>query len=63
MTPHSYSLEVQIAEVQAEIATRQKVYGRLVVTGKMKPSQAEYKIAVMAAVLATLEELLAERGP
>lgn len=48
------SLISQIAEVQNEIEQRGKVYGRLVSKGKMRQSEADYKINLMKNVAETL---------
>ena len=53
----TFSLASQIAEVDAEIRKRREVYDRLVNLGKMKPSQAQFKIAAMEAVRDTLRKL------
>jgi len=57
-----FSLETQIAEVNAEIKKRRDVYTRLVNTGRMTAAQMEYKIDCMLAVRASLVDLLAERA-
>jgi hypothetical protein len=48
------SLISQIAEVQTEIEQRRRVYGRLVSQGKMRQSEADYKIGIMKNVAQTL---------
>lgn len=51
------TIEDQIACVRREIAMRRRVYPRWVENGKMKQSQSDREIAVMEAVLTTLEYL------
>ena len=46
----------QEKEVQREIAMRKKVYPGLVAKGKMTETEAAQRIAVMEAVLQTLQE-------
>jgi hypothetical protein len=57
----TFSLEVQIAEVEEEVRKRRKLYTRLVDKGDMRPAVADYKIAAMLAVRDTLTELLKQR--
>jgi hypothetical protein len=38
------------AEAQREIGQRLRVYGNLVISGKMKQAEADHKIALMAAI-------------
>ena len=47
----------QIACVRREIAMRRRVYPRWIESGKMTQAKADREIAVMEAVLATLEKL------
>ena len=49
------SLSQQIDEVKRELGERDRVYKRLVATHKMRESVADYQVARMRAVLATLE--------
>lgn len=49
-------LAAQVKEVQREIALRRRVYPRLVEGGRMTQAAANRQIAVMEAVLFTLEE-------
>jgi hypothetical protein len=51
------SLAQQIEECEREIALRNGVYPRMVSSGKMRQSIADYHMARMKAVLATLEWL------
>lgn len=51
------TIEDQIACVRREIGMRKRVYPRWVENGKMKINQADREIAVMEAVLKTLEYL------
>ena len=48
------SLSQQIEEVEREIALRKNVYPRMVSSGKMRQSIADYHLARIEAVLATL---------
>lgn len=57
----TFSLEVQIAEVEQEVRKRRTVYSRLVDKGDMRPAVADYKIAAMLAVRDTLAELRQQR--
>lgn len=50
------SMTEQQKEIEREITMRKKVYPGLVVKGKMKPDEANRRIAVMEAVLQTLQE-------
>jgi hypothetical protein len=49
-------LPAQIACVKREIAMRLRVYPKFILSGKMKPADADREIATMQAVLATLVE-------
>lgn len=49
------TLAEQVACVRREIAMRERVYPRQVGAGKMKQAAADREIAVMRAVLATVE--------
>ena len=51
------SLNEQIDEVVRELAQRSTVYPRLVQTGKMRESIADYQVERMTAVLNTLRWL------
>lgn len=51
------TIEDQIVCVRREIGMRKRVYPRWVENGKMKMDQADREIAVMEAVLTTLEYL------
>lgn len=51
------TIEDQIVCVRREIGMRKRVYPRWVENGKMKMDQADREIAVMEAVLKTLEYL------
>lgn len=53
--PASVSLQRQIQAVEREIAMRRRVYARRVEQRAMRPQQADEEIAVMEAVLATLQ--------
>ena len=50
----SFSLHQQIEEVEREIKLRKEVYPRLVINAKMRQSIADFHLARMEAVLATL---------
>ncbi len=52
-----YSVKQQIQVVEWEIKRRQKVYQRLVASGKMRQVEADYQIGVMKAVLVTLNSM------
>jgi hypothetical protein len=56
------TLAAQIAEVEREIRMRHKVYPGQVRQGRMTPREAEKKIDVMEAVLATLRDLEGGEG-
>ena len=49
------TLDEQIAEVRREIALRARVYPRFVQSGKLTQAKADRSMAVMGAVLKTLE--------
>lgn len=49
-----HSIATQIAEVEAEIAMRRKVYPNQVARRAMREGEAELKIAIMGSVRATL---------
>ena len=51
------SLSLQINEVKRELLARRDVYARLVASGKMRQSVADYQTMHMRAVLDTLEWL------
>lgn len=51
-------LTAQIAEVERELGMRQSVYARRVSEKKMSQTDADKKIDLMRAVLATLQQLL-----
>lgn len=57
------SLPEQIAEVRREIGLREHLYPRWVVAGKLSQAKADRGLATMRAVLATLEQVDAERRP
>jgi len=48
----------QIAEVKREIALRERVYPKWVEAGRLKQDKADRQLAIMRAVLATLESTL-----
>lgn len=56
------SIGAQIAEVHREIEQRKRVYVRLIDQGKMTSTEAERRMTIMAAVLATLEEVRDQRN-
>ena len=61
----TFTIGQQIDIVRREIAKRREVYGRLVSRGTMRQSIADYEIAGMQAVLATLklaEEAMAAKA-
>ncbi|BBF92380.1 hypothetical protein [Blastochloris tepida] len=49
-----FSLDQQIDEIRRELAQRADVYPRMVASGKVRQSVAEFQIARLEAVLATL---------
>jgi hypothetical protein len=49
------SINEQIDEVKRELAQRERVYARLVASGKLRQSIADYQTTRMRAVLETLE--------
>lgn len=53
--PEQVSIERQIKCVQRELKLRRRVYPNRIETGRMSPAYAMEEIAVMRAVLATLE--------
>jgi hypothetical protein len=53
----SLGVGAQIACVKREIAMRERVYPTLIAKGRMKAGDAEYELAAMRAVLATIEGL------
>mgnify|MGYP000651598192 CR=1 FL=1 len=55
--PQQVSLDRQIDGVKREIAMRQRAYPRWVVAGRLTQAKADTEIAVMQAVLATLERI------
>ncbi len=55
-------LSDQIAEVERELALRQRVYPNFVSAGRLTQERADRQKSVMAAVLKTLRELEAGRG-
>lgn len=57
-TMKKFSLSQQIDEVERELGERNRVYDRLVKTGKMRQSVADFQLGRMLAVKATLEWLL-----
>jgi hypothetical protein len=57
------SLDQQIAAVKRELGFRARVYPRFVSGGKMTQAKADFEIAAMKDVLATLEGLLKQERP
>lgn len=55
--PPAVSIDDQITCVKREIGYRQHVYGRQVAAKKMTQALADKQIALMQAVLATLEKV------
>lgn len=55
-------LEEQIAEVQRELGMRRKVYPRFVAAGKITQDAADRRVAVLEAVLETLQRLPKRQG-
>jgi hypothetical protein len=55
------SINQQIEEVQRELGQRERVYPRLVASGKLKASHADYQVQRMQAVLKTLQWVQANR--
>jgi len=51
------SIRTQIDEVERELEQRERVYPRLVSQGKLRQSQADYRMQQMQAVLQTLLKL------
>ena len=57
------SLERQLACAKREVAQRQRVYQRLVETQRMTRSEANEEIAVMQAIIVTLQTLILQQRP
>mgnify|MGYP001574489619 CR=1 FL=1 len=57
------SLERQLACAKREVAQRQRVDQRLVETQRMTRSEANEEIAVMQAIIVTLQTLIAQQQP
>lgn len=55
------TLEMQIACAKREVALRKRVYPRFVAAKRLNEFKAEEEIAVMTAVVATLESLQRKR--
>lgn len=53
----AFSLNQQIEEVERELDQRSRVYPRLISTGKLRQSIADYQVGRMEAVKRTLEWL------
>lgn len=53
----TYTLGQQIAEAKRELRLRERVYPRWVHDKKMSQDEADHQIALMAAILATLQSL------
>lgn len=53
-----FPIDVQIAEVEREIALRRRVYPRWIASGRMSQPAADRQIAVMGAVLESLRSTL-----
>jgi hypothetical protein len=56
-------LDAQISEVRREIKQRTMAFPRFVANGTKTQAQANRQMALMHAVLKTLEELKAQRAP
>jgi hypothetical protein len=56
------SIEEQIASVEREIRMRESAYPRWIEQRRMTAKTAEYEIACMRAVLATLQQIAAREG-
>ena len=63
MSQDAIPLDQQIAEVKRELGMRRHVYPRFVQGGRISQTQANERIALLEAVLETLEQLKAEREP
>lgn len=50
------TLKEQMACVAREIALRERVYPKLIASGKLRPNEAEYQLATMHDVLDTLRD-------
>ncbi len=48
------SLTAQLAEIDRELAERERVYDRMVKTGKLRQSRADFQMVRMQGVRATL---------
>jgi hypothetical protein len=55
----SIPIDAQVACIERELRYRRRVYARRVEAQKMKKEQMDYELAVMGAVLATLESIQA----
>lgn len=58
-----FTIEEQISCVKREISMREKVYPRWVHAQKMSQHKADTELALMRAVLKTLERMLAGDAP
>ena len=54
------SLDMQIKEVQRELALRRSVYPKLLATKRLTEGQADSAMQALTAVLATLQQLQAQ---
>lgn len=55
-------IDEQIVCINRELGLRQKVYPKLIASGKMTESQARYELAAMDSVRETLLAVLAKEG-
>jgi hypothetical protein len=55
--PSSVRIERQVVCAQREVAQRQRVYPRLVASGRMTQAQADEEITIMQAIVETLRGL------
>ena len=62
-TTTTVPLETQLAEVNREIAMREKVYPRWITENKITKWKADEKLANMKAVADTLRGLVAAKNP
>lgn len=57
MSAHTISLSAQIEAAERELDYRLRCYPKWVIVGKMQQAKADYEIAAMRAIIATLKSL------
>ena len=60
MTFPATDLREQLREVERELVLRRTAYPRFIAAGKLKPSDAAYRIRVLEGVAITLRQVLAQ---